>query len=573
MLKKLFTTFVFLIVVCLSSATTIKYMIDGKYYEAADNDTITIPHGNSLFVTWDINLHQGPFSHRIYDYQMLWSEWSDNNFVFFDYIEPGNYLLEIKNNKTTISSVKVIIEKANNLASLPFILIAIMASVATFGLGLAIRKSKETKENIPQPIEPASVVVPAKEDDRTSGNVKSQKYKKVTVLFADIQGFTKIVEHMNPEQLIDELDKYFIYFDEVAEKFNIEKIKTIGDAYMCAGGLPEKNRTNPIDVVLAGMAMQRYVKSIHHTKSNNELGFWELRVGIHTGSVISGMIGNKKRYFDIWGDSVNIASRMESSGIAGEINITGVTYNLIKDFFVCEYRGKMPVKYKGETDMYFVRSIVPSLSEQGKGKVPNKLFYIRLQHNSLLDMIDYIEEVYPGHCIAASLFKSFQIIAETLARAERVSDEELLKIKCTAIFTFPALLCHKIEDGNRLNIEEIMEKFRFEADQIKSVIFATHNLVKENAPTGIIEQIISDSFILMILKKNFVHEYKKLVEKEEKNRTFSNFHRNDLEKMVGLVTKYRPFTSTFNHLAEVRQDSLVQIIKHFLIFDNRTKQN
>lgn len=124
--------------------------------------------------------------------------------------------------------------------------------------------------------------------------------------------------------------------------------------------------------------------------SNGKKSIWELRIGIHTGPVISGLVGRKKISFDIWGDTVNIASGMESSGIAGEVNITGVTFQYIRDFFVCQYRGKMPIKYKGETDMYFVKSIVPELSVNGDGLVPNKDFFIRLQHIRYEDLEEYV---------------------------------------------------------------------------------------------------------------------------------------------------------------------------------------
>jgi class 3 adenylate cyclase len=150
---------------------------------------------------------------------------------------------------------------------------------------------------------------------------RTKKFDCVTVLFADIQGFTKIVETMNPEQLVDELDRYFIYFDELVEKYSVEKIKTIGDSYMCAGGVPDVDSANPIEVVLVALGMIAYVNNRQSLSSN----FWNIRIGINTGPVISGTLGFKKKAFDIWGDSVNIASRMESSSEPGEIHITSDT--------------------------------------------------------------------------------------------------------------------------------------------------------------------------------------------------------------------------------------------------------
>ncbi|MFN8206913.1 MAG: adenylate/guanylate cyclase domain-containing protein [Bacteroidales bacterium] len=224
---------------------------------------------------------------------------------------------------------------------------------------------------------------------KKKGKASSQKYELVTVLFSDIQGFTHIAEQMNPETLIDQLDTFYYQFDSVAEKYNIEKIKTIGDAYMCAGGIPDKNRTNPVEVVLAGLEMQQFMKDLKATNAN----IWDLRIGVHTGPVIAGVVGHKKFSYDIWGDTVNVASRMESSGEAGKVNISGHTYDLVREFFICEYRGKMPVKYKGEVDMYFVKGIRPELSMNLKG-LPNRHFFIQLQNLRLMDLeeaiVDYI---------------------------------------------------------------------------------------------------------------------------------------------------------------------------------------
>jgi class 3 adenylate cyclase len=187
---------------------------------------------------------------------------------------------------------------------------------------------------------------------KKKGKAKWDKYEKATVLFSDIQGFTKIAEEMNPESLIDELDHFFFHFDSVVEKYNIEKIKTIGDAYMAAGGIPHKNSTNPVEVVLAALEMQSYMQQLKSTRAD----IWDLRIGIHTGPVIAGVVGHKKVSYDIWGDTVNTASRIESYSTAGKVNISQVTYEFIKDDpeFTFESRGNINVKGKGEINMYFV---------------------------------------------------------------------------------------------------------------------------------------------------------------------------------------------------------------------------
>jgi class 3 adenylate cyclase len=217
----------------------------------------------------------------------------------------------------------------------------------------ALMKEKEKTESL------LANILPKKTADelKSKGKVTSSKFKMVTVLFADIEGFTKIAEQMNPDKLIDELDHFYFHFDSVVEKYNIEKIKTIGDAYMAAGGIPVKNRTNPVEVILAAMEMQHFMKSL----KDNNADIWDLRIGIHTGSVIAGVVGQKKFSYDIWGDTVNTASRMESSGKVGKINISESTYHLVKEFFNFDFRGKMPVKYKWDIAMYFVKGIKADL--------------------------------------------------------------------------------------------------------------------------------------------------------------------------------------------------------------------
>lgn len=186
------------------------------------------------------------------------------------------------------------------------------------------------------------------------GYATPKDYESSTILFTDFKGFTKISSGLLPHELIAELNSYFNEFDDIIEKYNLEKIKTIGDAYMCAGGIPSANTTHPIDAVEAGLAMQKYIKGKNERRKADGLVPWELRVGIHTGHIVAGVVGRKKYAYDIWGDAVNIASRMESNGEACKVNISETTYQLVKHKFNCTHRGQISVKGAGEKDMYFV---------------------------------------------------------------------------------------------------------------------------------------------------------------------------------------------------------------------------
>lgn len=213
-----------------------------------------------------------------------------------------------------------------------------------------INKARKRSDELLLNILPAEVANELKEN----GSAEAQQIDEVTVLFTDFKGFTELSEKLTPKQLVTEINECFSAFDNITQKFGIEKIKTIGDSYMAAGGLPTPNKTHASDVVKAALAIQQFMKE-HKTRREKEGGlYFEIRIGIHSGPVVAGIVGIKKFAYDIWGDTVNTASRMESSGQVGQVNISGTTYELVKNDFTCVYRGKVPAKGKKEVDMYFV---------------------------------------------------------------------------------------------------------------------------------------------------------------------------------------------------------------------------
>jgi len=192
------------------------------------------------------------------------------------------------------------------------------------------------------------------EELKEKGSATPKHYDLVSVLFTDFKGFTNIAEKLTPQELVAELNRCFFEFDKIIDRHNLEKIKTIGDAYMCAGGIPVSNTSNPVEIVRAGLEIKQFMDNLKHERATAGKDYWELRIGIHTGPVVAGVVGKNKFAYDIWGDAVNTASRMESSGIPGKVNISGTTYELVKNEFECSYRGKIQAKNKGEIDMYIV---------------------------------------------------------------------------------------------------------------------------------------------------------------------------------------------------------------------------
>lgn len=209
------------------------------------------------------------------------------------------------------------------------------------------RKSENLLLNI-LPVETANEL-------KSTGIATPKEYAKVTVLFADFSNFTKISEQLSAEQLIRELNECFRAFDEITEQHGLEKIKTIGDGYMCAGGIPIANETNPTDAIKAAIKMQQFMKSRLKDKTKAGIPYWNMRIGIHTGHVIAGVVGTKKFAYDIWGDTVNIASRMESSCDNGKINISASTRQFVNGTFEYDFRGEVEVKHGNKVGMYFVR--------------------------------------------------------------------------------------------------------------------------------------------------------------------------------------------------------------------------
>jgi class 3 adenylate cyclase len=215
-----------------------------------------------------------------------------------------------------------------------------------------IEQEKERSENLLLNILPEDTALELKKN----GKVQAKKFESVTVLFTDFKDFTHYAENLSPEHLVESIDYYFSKFDAIIGKYGLEKIKTVGDAYMCAGGLHNFTNNHVHNMLLAALEILEFVEVSKVSNPNNETRF-DIRIGINTGPVVAGVVGTKKFSYDIWGDTVNIASRMESNSEPGKINISENTYILIKDHFNCEFRGEMSVKNRGSLNMYFVNGL------------------------------------------------------------------------------------------------------------------------------------------------------------------------------------------------------------------------
>lgn len=267
-----------------------------------------------------------------------------------------------------------------------------------------VQEEKEKSDRLLLSILPPKIA----EELKNTGKVVPIVYDSSTILFTDFVGFTKIAETLLPKQLLIELDGFFTFFDFICEKYNLEKLKTIGDSYMCVGGLPTANFTHPVDACMAALEFREFAERMKELvlSSKEKMMPWELRVGLHTGPVIGGAVGTTKFAYDVWGDSVNTASRIEAACLPGKVNISGTTYSLIKDFFECEYRGKVQAKNKGEIDMYFVKGLLPDLTRDRDGVTPNEKFHIQyelLKNNKFPSKSVFETEHLNGHSQGISI--------------------------------------------------------------------------------------------------------------------------------------------------------------------------
>ena len=402
-----------------------------------------------------------------------------------------------------------------------------------------------------------------------SDETRTIRFKMATVLFANIHGFTKIAENSNSRALMDQLDSIIYHFDNIVQKYKIEKIKTIGDSLMCAGGIPVKNITNPVEVVMAALEMKIVVDNVQ--RMNHDGRIWELKMGIHTGPVNATISGQKKIAYDIKGDTVNIATRMESSGKLGRIVISANTYELIKEFFACEYFGKMPIKYYGDIEMYLVKGIKPELSIDGLGVKPNEHFQTRFGLIQFTDMqeviLDKLEKELPTYLFYHNVKHTVDVVTEVelIGWGEGVTDEEILLLKTAALFHDAGhiIAYDKHEYHGTVMAQEYLPKYNYSPDQIKRIcelIMATKLPPK---PNNLLEKIMCDSDLDYLGRSDFIPVSNTLYKELKEQKKIGTL--NDWNKIqLNFISEHQYFTKTAQSLREVNKQKQIERIMQII---------
>lgn len=371
------------------------------------NDVVKLlPKQNNIRFTFSANFyikdHSLLFRYKLEGFDKEWSTWTRNRNKEYTNLSPGNYTFHIQakdafNQLSEISSFKLYIKRPWYLTYYAFGIYALIVGLSIYGINrlthqhlirtkqrleaiienrtreiaeqkLALEREKEKSDLLLLNILPIKIA----EDLKNSGYSRAEFYQSATVLFTDFAGFTRLAENEEPQELVNKLERIFLIFDDIVIRNRLEKIKTIGDSHMSVGGIPVPNKTHLFDAVLAAIEMVESMEKIRkkYLWANN----WNLRIGIHTGSLIAGIIGKRKFAYDVWGDTVNMSSRLQETSEKDRINISREVFQVIEPYFECEYRGKITLKHKGPVDLYFVNRLKAEYSKNPEGTKPNVKF-------------------------------------------------------------------------------------------------------------------------------------------------------------------------------------------------------
>lgn len=398
--------------------------------------------------------------------------------------------------------------------------------------------------------------------------IRTLRFDMATLLIAGIKGFSGLSGITDPVSVMDELDEILFEFESIAARYNTVRIRTIGDTFMCAGGIPVRNITNPVEVVMAAVEMNAFIRRFEERKRAGNERIWTIRTGIHTGPVVASVSGRKKINYDIKGDTVNTASRVEAIAESGSVLISVMTYELVKEFFDCEYHSKLPVRYKGDLQLYRVRGLREGLSDDPSAERPNDAFRVKLgliRFNDLQEIIlDRLESELPGDLFYHNVKHTVDVVTEVelIGWAEGCSDEEILLLKTAALFHD---LGHTVsyddhEYQGTVLAREMLPGFGYsekQTDAICRLIMATR---LPPAPSDLPEKIMCDSDLDYLGRSDFIPVSNTLFEElKARGKMGSLDEWNKLQ--IKFISGHQYFTKTARKLREVNKQMQIERLR------------
>lgn len=481
------------------------------------------------------------YRYNLEKYDKDWSTWSDRTSKEYSNLNPGRYIFHVQARDVIDGEIEEIsmglwIRPPWYMTRLAYVIyVLLFASFSWMLLKIRSyqyasekieleRQIKEKTDDLVKEIERSEDLLlnmlprEISRELRMHGKAATTKFEMVTVMFMDIQGFTLIAELVDPDVLVRSLDRFFLNVDRIISKYNVEKIKTIGDGYMCAGGIPVRNRTNPIEVVLAALEVQEYIKDFHFEQADLSDISWGLRIGIHTGPVIAGVIGDRRLSYDIWGVTVNSASRMESNGVPGRVVVSQQSYELIRSYFDLEYHGSLTLRSGKNTEMYTVKSLKTAFRA---GLLPfqyNQLLRFELAELRYADLYEWtiqkLEKELPSNLYYHNVLHTVDVVASArrLCREEQLDAESDLMVRTAALLhDIGFLVDYDNHEVHSVKIaKEILPSYHYSVAQIEKVcklIMATHYPPN---PEDHLEEIICDADLDYLGRRDFVNGSKNL---------------------------------------------------------------
>lgn len=555
--------------------------------------TLNVSRNTSISFDFASNFYSTSRDNVEYQYMLKnrgeksnFSQWTDFTTKEYISLEGGNYqfILRAKDiygntSKSYICNLELIKKKSVFVHPLMIILyILILISVVFFIISFILRKNKHEKlilaskvleqtREISQQKEKIERIMkqwlPAKEI-KSEEDYKNKNFESVTVIFSDIAGFSKIINISNQEQVLERLNFIFNKFDDIIRKYHITKIKTIGDAYMCVSGIERQDNTHCIMAILAVFDMQRFLQ-----KNNAENSIkMEMRFGIHSGQVIAGVVGKNKLEYDVWGDTVNIANRMQSNGVVNNLNMSPQSYELSKYFFDFEYRGKIAVKFIGDVSMYIAKNIKSSLTDDGIH--PNHNFNVKLQFLKFKIIEEKIlAKLHSGlapnlyyHNVSHTIDVVYSV--ENIGRKENVSEEEMLLLKCAALFHDTGfLVCYDgHEEESAKMADYYLRKYDFSESQIETVKRLIRATKSTSSPSDLLEGIICDADLNYLVRPDFIPISESLFrEAFERNKVTSK--EKWYKKQYDFILNHIYYTKTVQS-KNINKERLLEELKSFI---------